>query len=82
MSTGSHFYPIGSYLAPWGSAEREAWFALVSEPLRSYADEVVAALAPLESSFDVVQYGALSLNVERYPLFCVKYAARLAASRV
>jgi hypothetical protein len=71
MSACNHFYPIGSPLTPWGSAERAEWLAHVGHPRRSYAEEVVAQLEPLRETFDVVQYGALSQDPERYPLFCV-----------
>ena len=72
MSEGAHFYPVGSPLKPWGDAERSAWLAHVGAPRRSYADDVVAKLEPLKATFDVVQYGALSQDPGRYPLFCVK----------
>ena len=72
MSSSTHFYPVGTPLTPWGDSERAAWLAHVGAARRSYADEVLAALAPLKDSFDVVQYGALSQDPERYPLFCVK----------
>jgi len=39
---------------------------------RSYADEVIAKLEPLKKDYDVEQYGALSQDPSRYPLFCVK----------
>lgn len=72
MSQPTHFYPVGVPLSPWGEAERAAWLQHVGTPLRSYAADVVARLQPLKESFDVVEYGALSLDRSRYPLFCVK----------
>ena len=72
MSEGAHFYPGGSPLVSWGESERSAWLAHVGPPRRSYADDVIAKLEPLKDAFDVVQYGALSQDPGRYPLFCVK----------
>ena len=39
---------------------------------RSYAEEVLAKLEGLKERFDVVQYGELSQDAARYPLFCIK----------
>jgi hypothetical protein len=72
MSAQDHFYPVGQPATPWGDAERAAWLQHVGQPRRSYADDVIAHLEPLRNTFDVVQYGALSQNPSRYPLFCVK----------
>ena len=72
MSDGAHFYPVGYPLASWGESERSAWLAHVGPPRRSYAADVIAKLEPLKETFDVVQYGALSQDPGRYPLFCVK----------
>jgi hypothetical protein len=71
-SSSPHFYPVGTAGKAWGDAERAQWLALVGTPQRSYADEVLAALEPLKERFDVEQYGALSMDAARYPLFCVK----------
>ena len=73
--TTKHFYPIGTAGQAWGDAERAEWLALVGTPKRSYADEVLAALEPLkEQGFDVAQYGALSQDAARYPLYVIKTA--------
>ena len=34
--------------------------------------QVLSKLDALKADFDVEQYGALSKDAERYPLFCVK----------
>ena len=68
----AHFYRIGTPKVPWGDSERAAWLADVGIVQRSYADEVLAKLEPLKDQFDVIQYGALSQNPDRYPLFCIK----------
>ena len=53
-------------------ANPKAWLKHVGQARRSYADDVIASLATLRHTFDVVQYGALSQDPNRYPLFCVK----------
>ncbi|MDG0815141.1 M14 family metallopeptidase [Bdellovibrio svalbardensis] len=58
-------------LVPWGALEKEAWFKEQSVK-RSYKDEVLAKIEELKSSFEVIQYGALSYNPDLYPLFLVK----------
>jgi hypothetical protein len=71
-SPATHFYPIGIPGQPWGDAERAEWLKRAGVVKRSYADEVLAKLEPLKDEYDVVQYGALSCDPERYPLFVVK----------
>ena len=65
-------FPIGVPGQPWGDAERAEWLS-TRERKRSYQTEVVAKLKALEhGSFDVQQYGALSQDPQRYPLFAAK----------
>jgi len=64
-------YPIGTPGKKWGAAERDQWLAR-QRIRRSYADEVLAKIETLEDRFDIAQYGALSHNPERYPLFVLK----------
>lgn len=71
-STSEQFYPIGSPGQAWGEAELAAWRLRAGVVRRSYADEVLARLEPLKGRFDVQQYGAISRDPERYPLFVVK----------
>jgi hypothetical protein len=56
---------------PWGNSEKEAWFKdqLIK---RSYLGEVVSKIEKLKNTFDVEQYGALSLNPGQYPLYLIK----------
>ena len=68
---GEAFYPIGTPGTPWGAPERAAWL-LRQRKQRSYADEVLAAVESLGSSFDVVQYGVLNYESDRYPLYALK----------
>lgn len=55
----------------WGIVEKEIWF---NEQIikRSYLEEVVAKINKHSSVFDVSQYGALSLNPEKYPVFLIR----------
>lgn len=71
-AAAERFYPIGTPGKPWGDAERAAWLRCASVVKRSYADEVLAKLQPLKSTFDVEKYGSLTRDPERYPLFVIK----------
>ena len=64
-------YPIGTPGKKWGEAEKTEWFShqIIK---RSYADEVLARLPQLKQHFELEQYGALSLEPKRYPLFLAK----------
>ena len=64
-------YPIGTPGQKWGDSEKAEWLALQSVK-RSYQEEVVAKLEPLKQRFDIEQYGALSYDADRYPLFIAK----------
>lgn len=68
-------YPIGTPGTPWGEAERAAWLARAGVAQRSYRAEVLDALDAFKGDFDVAQYGALSIDPARYPLFVVKTRA-------
>lgn len=60
-------YPIGTPGTPWGPDEKQAWFETRSIE-RSYRDEVLAPIERLGSTWQVSQYGALSVDPGRYPL--------------
>ncbi|RPB42540.1 peptidase [Vibrio diabolicus] len=70
MKSG-YIYPIGTPGQPWSEEERKTWLA-TQEVKRSYQDEVVSKIDALRERFDVEQYGALSYNEARFPLFCIK----------
>ncbi|MFB1073985.1 M14 family metallocarboxypeptidase [Vibrio diabolicus] len=70
MKSG-YIYPIGTPGQPWSEEERKAWLA-TQEVKRSYQDEVVSKIDALRERFDVEQYGALSYDEARFPLFCIK----------
>ena len=72
MTSGTDIlYPIGVPGTAWGPAEKKEWLAQASIK-RSYADEVLAKVEALRDQFDVEQYGALSIDPDRYPLFAIK----------
>ncbi len=64
-------YPIGTPGKKWGDAERAEWLSRQSVK-RLYASEVLAKLEPLKNVLDVEQYGELSIDPQRYPLFAAK----------
>jgi len=58
-------------LIPWGNTEKELWLK-EQKIKRSYKEEVLTKVMTLNKSFEVLQYGALSYNPERYPLYLIK----------
>ena len=64
-------YPIGTLGKKWGDTEKAAWLAEQTVK-RSYSEEVVTKLEPLQAGFDVEQYAALSYSPGLYPLYIVK----------
>ncbi|WJT10780.1 M14 family metallopeptidase [Vibrio harveyi] len=70
MKSG-YTYPIGTPGQSWGEAERKAWREQRNVK-RSYQEEVVTKIDALRERFDVEQYGALSYDEARFPLFCIK----------
>ncbi len=69
--TQSSLYAIGTQGQKWGDSEKSQWLALQTIK-RSYADEVLAKIEALKPKFTIEQYGALSINADKYPLFVVK----------
>eukprot|EP00602_Paraphysomonas_sp_CaronLab_P008713 CAMPEP_0185035550 /NCGR_PEP_ID=MMETSP1103-20130426/27143_1 /TAXON_ID=36769 /ORGANISM="Paraphysomonas bandaiensis, Strain Caron Lab Isolate" /LENGTH=303 /DNA_ID=CAMNT_0027572685 /DNA_START=8 /DNA_END=919 /DNA_ORIENTATION=- len=62
---------IGTPGVKWGDAEKAQWLSQQSVK-RSYQDEVLSKLEPLRDHFDIEQYGSLSYDTEKYPLYAVK----------
>ncbi|MFL5812203.1 MAG: M14 family metallocarboxypeptidase [Bdellovibrionia bacterium] len=56
---------------PWSDDDKRKWFNK-QKIQRSYLEEVVTPIQKLGAKFKVTQYGALSLNPEKYPLFLVQ----------
>ncbi|MGB4860270.1 MAG: M14 family metallocarboxypeptidase [Dokdonella sp.] len=67
----SNPYPIGTPGVAWGDAERAEWLARQSAK-RGYADDVLRRIESFRSRFDVVEYGRLDHDADRYPLFAIK----------
>ncbi|MBU2878904.1 M14 family metallopeptidase [Aliiglaciecola lipolytica] len=67
-------YAIGVPGQPWGDAEKAQWLNN-QQVKREYKVEVLAKLEDLKGSFEVLQYGALPYDQERYPLFAIKTKA-------
>ena len=67
------FYPIGIPGKPWTDDDRNEWKA-TRKYHRSYKEEVLTKLDKISSNdvLEVVQYGALSHDPQRYPLYVVK----------
>lgn len=55
----------------WGTVEKSEWLA-EQKVQRSYANDVIKKIDNLRERFTVEQYGALSFNPKKYPLFVVK----------
>ena len=69
----STYVAVGTPGVAWGDAERAKWLSQ-QQVQRAYKDEVLANLeaVKVKDCFDVAQYGALSYDEARYPLFYVK----------
>lgn len=70
MTNQATRYAIGTPGVKWGPREKTQWLRGQSIK-RSYRDEVILRIEALRGRFEVEQYGALSCNEERYPLFAV-----------
>ncbi len=66
-----YFYPIGKAGECWGDEEKALWLSGADKKVRSYKEEVLTKIEKLKELFDVEQYGALSMDADRYPLFSV-----------
>lgn len=64
-------YPIGTPGTPWGDAEKAQWLAQ-RQVQRSYQEQVVAKVQALAGTLELTQYGALSVDAQRYPLLALK----------
>jgi hypothetical protein len=64
-------YSIGTQGKPWADQEKALWFAQQNIK-RSYQDEVLTKLEGLSSAFNMSQYGSLSIDESRYPLYAMK----------
>jgi len=62
---------IGNLGKKWGDDDRQQWFNEQTIK-RSYQDEVISQITLLKPHFTVHQYGALTLDEQKYPLFALK----------
>jgi hypothetical protein len=69
--TNSLKYSFGVVGEKWGDTEKKQWLSMQSVK-RSYQAEVLDKLAPLKAYFNCTQYGALSVDKGRYPLYAFK----------
>ncbi|WP_257275965.1 M14 family metallocarboxypeptidase [Endozoicomonas sp. SESOKO4] len=67
----SYRFPIGTPGQKWGEEERKTWYEQATIK-REYQKEVVPKIMALKEHYDVEQYGALSYDVERFPLYAIK----------
>jgi hypothetical protein len=71
MMTKSALFPIGTPGVPWGEAEVAAWLSRQTVK-RSYEMDVLRVIDILRSRYDVVKYGHLDHDPDKYPLFAIK----------
>lgn len=69
--TDDNLYPIGTPKQKWDESDISCWRAKQAIK-RSYQGEVINKIVLLKDTFDVEQYGALSYDEAKYPLFAVK----------
>jgi hypothetical protein len=63
--------PIGTPGKVWNEADKIKWLdqQIIK---RSYQEEVISKIDALSPHFNVIQYGALSIDEARYPLYALK----------
>jgi Protein of unknown function (DUF2817) len=64
-------FPIGTHGVPWGEAEVAAWFSQ-QRVKRSYRTDVLQVIDSLKMRYEVIQYGHLDYDPDKYPLFALK----------
>lgn len=74
MTNKASTYHVGTPGIPWGKPEKAQWLALQNIK-RSYQQEVLDKIRSLSSQWHVEQYGALSYDLARYPLFVLTSAS-------
>ena len=69
----TEYIQVGTTGTPWGEHERRTWVSRQSIK-RTYQEEVLNKIDTIKErdSFDIDQYGVLSMDAARYPLFVVK----------
>ncbi|WP_293394165.1 M14 family metallocarboxypeptidase [Nevskia sp.] len=64
-------YPIGTPGQAWGASEVSAWRARQTCK-RSYEVDVLQVIDTLRDRYEVLRYGQLDYETDRYPLFAIK----------
>ncbi|WP_166371432.1 M14 family metallocarboxypeptidase [Psychromonas sp. SA13A] len=64
------FYPIGQAGVAWSVNEKQQW-ANSCVKSRSYQQQVVTLLKQFSTDFELVQYGALTIDPDSYPLYAL-----------
>jgi hypothetical protein len=64
-------FPIGTPGLPWDEAEVATWLSRQTVK-RSYEADVLGVIDAFSSCHDVVQYGHLDYDPDKYPLFAIK----------
>ncbi|WP_394150494.1 M14 family metallocarboxypeptidase [Vibrio maritimus] len=64
-------YPIGTPGQKWADKEVQQWRESTSVK-RLYSEDVLPKIDALRDTLEVVQYGALSYDEQRFPLFALK----------
>jgi hypothetical protein len=64
-------YPIGQPGKKWGDEDKLTWLNKQSIK-RSYHQDVVTKIEQWAADFDVINYGALTHDIKKYPLYLVK----------
>ncbi|MGV2986203.1 M14 family metallocarboxypeptidase [Vibrio sp. E150_011] len=64
-------YPIGTPGQKWTQQDVLEWRKTTAVK-RTYREDVLPKIEALRSALDVIQYGALSYDEERFPLFALK----------
>ncbi|MDB5971575.1 MAG: zinc carboxypeptidase family protein [Hydrocarboniphaga sp.] len=67
-------YPVGTPGRPWDASEVLAWRARQTGK-RRYDADVLSVIETLRSRYEVLQYGRLDHDPDRYPLFCINSRA-------
>jgi len=70
-SISANAYPIGTPGQPWSEHEIGLWRAL-QKPRRSYADDVLAVIDRLRPHYEVIEYGRLDHDPQRFPLMALR----------
>ena len=65
------FHHIGTKGKPWANVEKSRWLESCSVK-RSYKQEVLDSISVLADRFEVVNYGALTIDPKKYPLIALK----------